>query len=215
MDGITRNVPISGVCQNTCAVPPPSNEIDRELLHLEAELKRLEAEYNMYFAGRTPRPPWETRKQVDNLVKRLDRSHISNYGDRFRFTSLQARYAKFVDLWDKALRAKEEGRPSPLVRQRQADPREPGAPKEKVLHTATFNDPVREIDKLRDLYDSLAEARREAGQDAIPFHKFADLIKTQVSQIRQKGGSDVAFRVAVKDGKVAFTAKATKGDKSE
>ena len=81
------------MCQNTCAVPPPSNEIDRELLHLEAELKRLEAEYNMYFAGRLPRPPWETRKQVDNLVKRLDRAHISNYGDRFRFSTLQARYA--------------------------------------------------------------------------------------------------------------------------
>jgi hypothetical protein len=196
-------------------VPPPSNEIDRELLHLEAELKRLEAEYNMYFAGRLPRPPWETRKQVDGIVKRLDRAHISNYGDRFRFTSLQARYAKFVDLWDRALRAKEEGRPSPLVRQKATAERDPAAPREKVLHTATFHDPVREIDKLRDLYDSLAEARREAGQDAIPFHKFADLIKTQVSQIRQKGGNDVAFRVAMKDGKVAFTAKATKGEKSD
>jgi len=74
---------------------------------------------------------------------------------------------------------------------------------------------VREIDKLRDLYDSLAEARREAGQDAIPFHKFADLIKTQVSQIKQKGGHEVAFRVAVKDGKVAFTAKAMKSGKEE
>src|SRR5688572_10471082 len=144
---------------------PPSNETDRELVHLEAELKRLEAEYNMFFAGRLPRPPWETRKQVDAIVKRLDRGHISNYGDRFRFNSLQARYAKFVDLWDKALRAKEEGRPSPLVRQKTTEERKPARPQEKVLHTATFNDPVREIDKLRDLYDSLAEARREAGQD--------------------------------------------------
>jgi hypothetical protein len=196
-------------------VPPQSNETDRELQHLESELKRLEAEYNMYFAGRLPRPPWETRKQVEALVKRLDRAHISNYGDRFRFSTLQARYSKFVELWDKALRAKEEGRPNPLVRHKPVAERKPGGPQEQVLHVATLNDPVREIDKLRDLYDSLAEARRAAGQDAIPFHKFADLIKTQVSQIKQKGGSDVAFRVAVKDGKVAFTAKATKGEKSE
>ena len=196
-------------------MPPPSNETDRELQHLESELKRLEAEYNMYFAGRLPRPPWETRKQVEGIVKRLDRAHISNYGDRFRFTTLQARYSKFIELWDKALRAKEEGRPNPLVRHKPAAERKPGGPQEQVLHVATLNDPVREIDKLRDLYDSLAEARRAAGQDAIPFHKFADLIKTQVSQIKQKGGSDVAFRVAVKDGKVAFTAKATKGEKSE
>jgi hypothetical protein len=196
-------------------VPPPSNEMDRELQHLESELKRLEAEYNMYFAGRLPRPPWETRKQVEALVKRLDRAHISNYGDRFRFTTLQARFSKCLELWDKALRAKEEGRANPLVRQRAVQPKAPAKPQEKVLHTASFSDPVREIDKLRDLYDSLAEARREAGQDAIPFHKFADLIKTQVSQIKQKGGNEVAFRVAVKDGKVAFTAKATKGGKEE
>jgi hypothetical protein len=194
---------------------PPLNQMDRELQHLEAELKRLEAEYNMYFAGRLPRPPWETRKQVEGLVKRLDRSHISNYGDRFRFTTLQTRYSKFVELWDKALRAKEEGRPNPLVRQRSAEPKTAARPNEKVLHTASFSDPLREIDKLRELYHSLAEARREAGQDAIPFHKFADLIKTQVSQIKQKGGNEVAFRVAVKDGKVAFTAKATKGGKEE
>jgi hypothetical protein len=202
------------VCQNTCAVPPPSNEIDRELHHLESELKRLEAEYNMYFAGRLPRPPFETRKQVEGLVKRLDRAHISNYGDRFRFTTLQSRFAKSVELWDKALRAREEGRPGPFASGK-AEPKRQEKDKEKVLHTATFNDPVREIDKLRDLYDSLAEARRETGQDSIPFHKFADLIKTQVSQIKQKGGSEVAFRVAVKDGKVAFTAKPLKGEKSE
>jgi hypothetical protein len=197
-------------------VPPPSNEIDRELHHLESELKRPEAEYNMYFAGRLPRPPWETRKHVEGLVKRLDRTHMPNYGDRFRFTTLQTRFSKSVELWDKALRAKEEGRPGPFSYHKAAEPpKRPHKEKDKVLHVATLNDPVRQIDKLRDLYDSLAEARREAGQESIPFHKFADLIKTQVSQIKQKGGSEVAFRVAVKDGKVAFTAKAVKGEKSE
>ena len=30
-------------------------------MHLEAEIRRLEAEYNMFFAGRLPRLPWETR----------------------------------------------------------------------------------------------------------------------------------------------------------
>ena len=79
------------------------------------------------------------------------------------------------------------------------------------MHVTTFQDPMREMDKLHDLYDSLAEARRETGQDAIPFHKFAELIKTQVSALRTKGTAEVAFRVAVKEGKVAFTARAMKG----
>jgi hypothetical protein len=85
---------------------------------LEAELKRLEAEYNMFFSGRLAKPPWETRSRVEALVKKIDRSYIQNYGDRFRFTTLQARYATFVDLWDRGMRAREEGRPGPFAQPR-------------------------------------------------------------------------------------------------
>ena len=63
------------------------------------------------------------------------------------------------------------------------------------------------------LFRSLVEARREAGQDAIPFHKFADLIKGQVETLKEKGSPEVAFRVAMKDGKVNFTARALRGIK--
>ena len=80
------------------AVAP--TETERDLDRLEGELKKLEAEYNMFFAGRLPRPPWETRTRVEALVKQYDRAHIQNYAERFRFWTLQARYAAFVDLWD-------------------------------------------------------------------------------------------------------------------
>ena len=72
-------------------VSDPTAEFNRELTALEGDLKRLEAEYNMYFAGRLPRPPWETRKRVETHVKRIDRLHISNYGHRFKFNTLQGR----------------------------------------------------------------------------------------------------------------------------
>ncbi len=186
-------------------------DVNRELMVLETELKRLEAEYNMFFAGRLQRPPWETRGRVEAMVKRLDRAHLSNYGDRFRFTTLQSRYAAFIDLWDRGLRAREEGRPGPFAQTpRAAEPRAK-RPEDRILHVTTFSDPLREMDKLRDLYDSLAEARRDAGQEAIPFHRFADLIKTQVASLTAKGSPEVAFRVAMKDGKIAFTARALKG----
>ena len=185
--------------------------IDRELAVLETELKRLEAEYNMFFAGRLPRPPRETRGRVDALVKRIDRMHVSNYGDRVRFTTLQSRFSTFIDLWDRGLRAREEGRPGPFAQPRPAE--KTTRPEDRIVHVTTFSDPLREMDKLHDLYDSLGEARREAGQEQIPFHKFADLIKTQVTTLKDKGSPEVAFRVAVKDGKVAFTARGLKGIK--
>jgi hypothetical protein len=200
-------------------VEPVADEranVDRELLALDTELKQLEAEYNMFFAGRLPRPPWETRSRVEALVKRLDRQHLANYGHKFRFSALQTRFATFVELWDRGLRAREEGRPGPFAHpQRTAAASQATRQPDRVMHVATFNDPMREMEKLHDLYDSLAEARREAGQDSIPFHKFADLIKTQVTSLKEKGSSEVAFRVALKDGKVAFTARALKGGGGE
>lgn len=188
---------------------PPST-IDRDLTRLEADLKQLEAEYNMFFSGRLPKPPWETRARVEALVKQLDRGHIPNTGDRFRFTTVQSRYATFIDLWDRGLRAREEGRPGPFAQKRPAEAlkKEPG---DRILHVSSFRDPLREIDKLTELYESLAEARREVGGDAPPFHKFAELVKSQVKKLRDTGSSEVAFRVAVKGGKVSFTARALKG----
>ena len=41
--------------------------------------------------------------------------------------------------------------------------------------------PVQEMDKLRDLYDALMDARRDEGHEAVPFHKFASLVREQVT----------------------------------
>ena len=196
-------------------MPEQRFEVDRELTTLEAELKRLEVEYNMFFAGRLPRPPWETRGRVEALVKRIDRAHISNTGERFRFNTIQTRFQTFVDLWDRGLRAREEGRPGPFAQPtRTTEQAKPQRVEDRILHVTTFSDPLKQMDKLHDLYDSMAEARREAGEEPVPFHKFADLIKTQVAGLKEKGSAEVAFRVAVKDGKVNFTARALRGGRS-
>jgi hypothetical protein len=190
----------------------PPSEIERDLNRLESELKRLEAEYNMFFAGRSSKPPLETRGRVTALIKQFERGSIRNTGDRIRFETIQARYAIYIDLWDRALRAREEGRPGPFVPQKRADIVEPPkrAP-DRILNVTSFRDPVHELDKLRGLYESLAEAKHEIGDEAMPFHKFAELVKYQVTKLKEKGNAEVAFRVAVKDGKVNFTARALKG----
>ena len=90
---------------------PPKSDFDREMQHLEAEIRRLEAEYNMFFSGRLPRLPWETRTRVEALVKKHDRSFIRNTADRFRFESMQNKYAKFCELWERQLNTMEGGRP--------------------------------------------------------------------------------------------------------
>ena len=190
-----------------------SKDLERELQVLESDLRKLEGEYNMYFSGRLPRPPWETRSRVEALVKKLDRGHIQNYGDRFRFSSLQARFSAFIDLWDRGLRAREEGRPGPFAKKPAEAPKTPPKAEDKILFVASFRDPMKEMDKLHDLYDTLRDAREQLGEQNIPFHKFTELVKSQVAKLQKEGAPEVAFRVSVKDGKLNFTARGMKGAK--
>ena len=166
----------------------------------------------MFFAGQLPRPPWETRGRVDVLVKRIDRVPLSNYGARFRFTTLQSRFMAFANLWDRGLRAREEGRAGPFAQVpsivKQATP-----PRDRVLAVATIGDPTRDKDKVRDLFENFSAARREAGQAAVPFQRFAELIKTQVSAFKKKGCAEMSFRVSLKDGKAVFSGRAMRGTK--
>ena len=190
---------------------------DSDFAHLEADLRKLEGEYNMFFAGQLPRPPWETRSGVERLVKRLERTlHADGaYADRFRFQTLQARFATFVDLWDRGLRAREEGRPGPFATRRRGEAVESTATGDRIVHVSLFADPMGEMDKLRELYDRLTEARRELGEPQVPFHKFAGLIREQVMAFQQRGAPEVAFRVAVRSGKISFTARGLKGVKTK
>lgn len=192
------------------------DDVERDLAALESELKALEAEYTMYFAGRLKRPPVETEKRVAILATRLDRRRITNYATKFRFTTLQTRFAKLTQLWERALRAREEGRAGPFAvpapATAPAPEREPLPVRSasESVHIQTFSDPAHETEKLQQLYAHVVDARRQTGQPSIPFDAFAALVEGQVSQMQKKGRAEVAFRVAVKDGKVELTARGFK-----
>lgn len=195
-----------------------ASETERDLEKLEAALRQLEAEYNMFFAGRAKRPPWETRSRVEAMIKRYDRGYIQNFGERFRFQTIQSRFMTFVDLWDRGLRSRDEGRPGAAFATKTAaralpaePPRDDDKPANRVVCVTSFRNPAQEADKVKTLYDSLSEARRGAGQDVIPFERFTRLVESQVSKLQPAGGSEVAFRVSVKDGKVNLTARVLRG----
>ena len=189
-------------------------DLQKDLTDLTADIKRLEAEYNMFFAGRLPRPPWETRNRVDAMIKRYDGGQLTSTADRFRFEMLQTRFQKMLEVWDRGMRAKEEGRSGPF-NARSRLTRQRGDADSKILHVTALKDPMREMDKVHALYDSLMQARRGLGEDVVPFHRFAALVKDQVVKLRDSGTTEVAFRVAMKDGKVNFTVRGLKGEEKK
>jgi hypothetical protein len=188
------------------------SDLDRDLRKLEADLRKLEAEYNMFFAGQLPRPPWETRAHVEQSVKRLERagSISGTYAERFRLQTLQSRFATFVDLWDRGLRAREEGRPGPFSRKGREDAG-PQPQADRVVYVTVFSDPKDELDRLRELYERIADVRNELGEPQVPFHRFAGLIREKVNAFKKRGAPEVAFRVSVQDGKITFSARGLKG----
>ncbi len=213
------------------------------MIHLEAEIRRLEAEFNMFFAGRLPRPPWETRAKVAALVKRHDQSFIRNTADRFRFESLQNKYSKFLELWERQMTNKELGRPTMGAR-RSAPPPAPAAEPEAVKGKEKHKDDKRKDDKHKDdkhkekvaakadpemvrfgrgeaaddrvkqLFEQLAAAKKQVGEKPIEIDRLAALVKAQVAKFGAEG-KDVAFKVALKDGKVQLTAKAADDKKKD
>jgi len=186
--------------------------------HLEAEIRRLEAEYNMFFAGRLPRLPWETRARVETLVKKHDRAFIRNTADRFRFESLQNKFAKFCELWERQLNVMEGGRPkrnsarpAATVARAAEKPVEDTQARPKVIadRVVRFSSAGADEDRVRELYEKLAEVKQAAGEAAVPMDRLAALVRAQVQKYAADG-SEVAFRVALKDGKVSLTVKPVK-----
>ena len=209
-----------------------------EMGRLEAEVKRLEAEYNMFFTHRSPKPPLETRKRVDAVVKKHDRAYIQNTADRFRFLTIQTRYAKLCELWERQMNAHDYGKPkrfgsgAPMpaaaapaaakpaekpasaeatagkpVEKPAAKPEAPAG--ERLVHVANLRDAAAEGDRVKELYDRLAEARKQTGEAPLAFDRVAALVKAQMEKY-SAGGGEVAFRVAMKDGKVSLTVKPVK-----
>lgn len=203
--------------------------------HLDAEIRRLEAEYNMYFAGRLPRPPFETKNRVHALVKKHDNSFIRNTADRFRFETLQTRYYKFMELVEKQMTARELGRPmigrpggapKPSV----APPTDPPQAAQGADAHASAAERARESAeknaekvvkfgradaaadaRVKELYEQLAAAKKQVGEAPVAYERVAALVKAQVTKFADEGTS-VAFKIALKDGKVSLTVKPEKGD---
>ena len=198
------------------------------MIILETEIRRLEAEFNMFFAGRLPRPPWETRARVAALVKKTDNSFIRNTADRFRFESLQNRFSKFIELWERQMTNRELGRPVMGAKRSQPPPaakapekdaaKDSEAKREKpesrgpaLIRFKHDQETNQDTDRVKQLYQQLTDAKKQAGESPVPLDRVAALVKAQVDKFKSEG-QDVTFKVAVKDGKVSLTVKPIKDE---
>jgi hypothetical protein len=192
--------------------------LQEDLDRLDVTLRQLQVKWELFFNGAEKKPPSELQGQVEALIRRYGNVEIRNNGERFRYQGLSARFTTFNELWQKRLRAREEGKVFGQhgLRAEQAPP--PVAPPPPAARPAAAAEEIRVSDPSRDgaavraLYERFVEERRRAGEGQAPaFESFRDLIGKQTERIRaEKGALAVDFRLETKNGKVSLKARIVK-----
>jgi len=185
---------------------------DEDLTNLDEWIRRLKIEYDIFFVGNRKKPPDDLRMRVERLVKRLAETTDMSFSQRFRYTTLIARYYVYRDLWRRTQQSRESadeaheplapGRTSPLE------------PQTRLAHEevqVTISDAAAEAVKVQRLYDELLRVRREHAQNAplVSFDQFANYIAKQIQGIQEKHRcTSVVFRIEREAKAIRFTAKA-------
>lgn len=179
--------------------------IDEQLKRLEDDVRRLKIEFDIYFNGGTKRPPHETKGRVDTQIKRLGDERRLNYGQRFYYNSIVARYVAFKEMWRRTMQNREEG----LQRGREAavSSEAANAPASNPVIVAIASG--EEVESVQRLYDSLVEAKQQCGkQNNLSFEQFQSLIADRTAQLRtQLNCQAIAYTVEIEGEQVKFKAK--------
>ena len=197
--------------------------IDEELSVLEDHVRRLKVEYDIYFGGGAKKPPTEIEWTVKNLLKKFADGSRMNYTQRFRYTTIQQRYALYNSLWQQKLQIKEEGYRRPqdayLGIQGLRDHEQHEA--EKALkHNGTAvaedkpfsiacSDAKSEAKNVEALFQALSLARTKAGEKSTAnLDSFKKFVQQKTSEIRKQYGCQaVEYSIENQGGKVKLKAK--------
>ncbi len=196
--------------------------IDDDLTMLEDQLRRLKIEYDVYFGGGSKKAPAETEWKVKNLLKKASDGTRMNYAQRYRYNTLQQRYALHNALWQQKLIIKEEGyrRPQDQVFGIQGLRIEQEQEAKKALshhprahEDAPFSIACSDVDtdhnKVESLFTALTEARQKTGDKSnANLDSFKKFVKQKTAQLRKEYACDaVEYSVEMQGGQVKLKAK--------
>jgi predicted ArsR family transcriptional regulator len=182
--------------------------IESELAVLERGLQRLHVEYERFFTGDAKVPPIDTRRRIEELLKRIGNESVERAAERFRLQNVQSRFQSLTELWEKRLSARAEGRTATsrtLVSRRE----EPASATE---HNAEGSTSVRRREQagLMPLFERYCAARRTLGEDVsrVRYERFEELVRRQAAEIRRATGAQrLVFEIQTVDGRVRLVGR--------
>lgn len=204
--------------------------IEEELTQLEKDIRQLQIEYDAYFAGGRKRPPNETEWRVTKLIKKFsEMGGKLKYAQSFRFNSIASRYAKFSEIWRQRTKRVEEGHTAfgyskmgrKLEEQRLEEARrqheawlhgehgKPAASAETGEARVSVSDPLKEGEKVQELYRNMIEMKKKTGESTdVNYEQFNKFVRSKTEQLKQQmGAKQVEYTVAIEGGQVKLKAK--------
>jgi hypothetical protein len=191
--------------------------VEEQLSRLEEDIRRLKIEFDIYFNGASKRPPYDTKGRVDTLIKRVADDRTLTYAQRFRYNSLAARYCTFRDSWRRTMQGREEGRDPVSAARATAKTRQETRSEPKLVSFVCL-DAGKEVETVKNLYDSLLEAKRQCGEptEDFSFPRFHRLIASKAEGLKERlGCNKVKFSIAIEAGHVSFKARADREQEEE
>lgn len=198
--------------------------VDEELSLLEESIRRLKIEYDVYFGGGAKKPPADTVWRVEQILKKYSDGHRMNFAQRFRYSSLQQKYALFNGLWQQKLKIKEEGYRRPqdaklgiaglrLEEKEAAEAALAGRrePEETKAFKTAFSDVNADHENVQRLFNAMMAAKSKAGEAGsnASFDSFKAFVQKKTEQIRKDYGCHaVEYSVEMENGAVRLKAKA-------
>ncbi len=203
--------------------------VDEELSFLDAQLRRLKIEYEIYFSNPSKKPPSDIEWKVNSLIKKFSEGGRLNFAQRFRYNEMAQRYAMYSDLWRKKGRIREEGyrRPQDAIlsvqgvrTEQQHAPQHhqaygvaaaaAAAPVAEEPLKIECSDARSEKDRVEKLYKALSEAKKKAGEQVTGnLDSFSSFAEKKTSQIRKQYGCQSGeYTDEEQDGQVKLKAKA-------
>ncbi len=173
-------------------------QVGAKIKILTAELESLILEWEKFFAGVRRVPPNNERDLLARRLRLLSEHQCRTAVNQFRLEQLQQRFMTYSQLWERQLRAREEGRSVGRPGRPAAAPApNAGAP---ASVKGTGND---------DLYERYVAAKRRLGQPVrMSREAFAAGIDRRLEALREELGPNVRLEVRVQDDKVVLAARA-------
>ena len=202
---------------------------DRDIAKMQKLFDFVKHEYDLYFAGARTDPPSKEKAELDKLVRFYGNNPANRLAQQFVFSSFSNKYNLHNELWNKWLRAKEDGLgvdPRLPVASRKArkalqdlERRAPATPEPEASPDASAPTPGEAKARkaggprnLRKLFEEFMNAKVLSGEiPDLDFAAFEKHVRQQREAILKKyEGRDVVFSVKTQDGRVSLRAKVVK-----